>query len=73
MKSHGFFVYYGPPNFLLPSLKEFSLPCHMGTAHGSPWLQTPNCNYLLLILNKPIFVREITVRLFVVGQHIKVG
>lgn len=39
-----------------------------GLACGSPWLQTLNCNSLL-IPNKPIFAREITGSLFVLGQH----
>ena len=37
-------------------------------AHGSSWLQSPNCNSLL-ILNKPIFVGEIAGSLFVLCQH----
>ena len=31
MKNHGLFVYYSPPNFLFPSIEEFSLPCCVGT------------------------------------------
>ena len=38
-----------------------------GLACGSPWLQTLNCNSLL-ILNKPIFAGEISCSLFVSGQ-----
>ena len=51
-----------------PSIKAFSFPCCGRLACGSPWLQTLNCNSLL-ILNKPIFVGEISGTLFVLGQH----
>ena len=27
MQSHGFLIYYSSPNFLFPSIKEFSFPC----------------------------------------------
>ena len=37
-------------------------------ACGSPWLQTLNCNSLL-ISNKPIFAGEISGHLFDLGQH----
>lgn len=52
MKSLGRFVYYSPPNFFFLSIEVVSFPCMRGLAHGSPWLQTLNCNSLL-ILNKP--------------------
>ena len=44
MKSHGLLVYYSPfpPSF--PPVKEFSSPSCGELAHGSPWLQTPNCH-----------------------------
>ena len=32
MKSHGFPIYYSSPNFLFPSIKEFSFPCSMWLA-----------------------------------------
>ena len=35
---------------------------------GSPWLQTQNCNSLL-IPNKPVFTGEIPGRLFALGQQ----
>jgi len=37
-------------------------------AGGSPWLQSQNCNSLL-IPNKLIFAREISGTLFVLGHH----
>ena len=70
MKSREPFVYYSPPNFLFPSLKEFSIYFCGGFACGSPCLQTLNCNYVL-IWNKPISAEEITGSLFVLGQQTK--
>lgn len=66
-KSHVFFVYYSPLNFLFLSITEFFLYC-AGLAHGSPCLQTPNYNSLL-ISNKPIFSGEIVGSLFVLDQR----
>ena len=44
------------------SLNMWQLACSL------PWLQTPNCNSLL-IPNKPILAGEISGSLFVSGQH----
>ena len=51
-------------SFLSPFIKAFSFLDTWGLApgspaHGSPWLQVPNCNSLL-ILNKPSFGGEIS-------------
>ena len=35
---HSLLVYYGPPKFLVLSIKAFSLLCHMGTAHDLLYL-----------------------------------
>ena len=69
MKSHGLLVYYCPPNFFFLSVKSVLLPLSRGRlARGSPWLQTVNCNSLL-IPNKPIFAETISGSLFVSGQN----
>ena len=68
MKSHGFFVYCSPPNFLFLSVKGL-FPCLWGLARGSPRLQTLKCNSLL-ILNKLIFAGEISGSLFVSDQQL---
>ena len=72
MKSYELF-YSGPLNFLLPSIKEFSFSCpakDLDVAHrGSPWLQMPNCNYLL-IPNVSIFIGAISGSLFALSQHL---
>lgn len=59
-KSHGLTFTYRPPKFLFPLYKSFPLHFCWGLAHGLPWLQTDSP----LILNKPIFVGEITGSLF---------
>ena len=70
-KTQPWSVYYSTPNFLSPlykwspSLAMWGLPC------GLSWSQTPNCN-CLLIQNKPIFAREISGSLFVLGQYHKI-
>ena len=64
MKNHELFTYYGPSNFPLP-LGKLSFSCH---SCGFPWLQTLNCNFLL-ISNKPIFARKVADNLFVSGQQ----
>lgn len=43
-----------------------------GLAYGLPWLQTTNCNSLL-ILSKAIFAGEIASTLFVLCQHPGLG
>ena len=68
MKISGFFVYCSPPNFLFPS--GTVSPLVQRYVHGLlPWLQMLSCNSLLM-LNKPIFARQISSQLFVVSQHI---
>ena len=69
MKSHGLSVYYSPPNFLFLSVKACYFPSVWKLALGLPWLQTLNCNSLL-ILSKPIFAGKISGRLFISGQHV---
>ena len=71
MKSHGLFVNYSPPNFISTSIKAFSFLCCVGLSCVSPWLQTLNCNSLL-ISDKPILAGEISGSLFVLGQHFDV-
>ena len=70
-KSHGLFAYCSPPNFLVLLIKVLSFPCYVEIAHGSPWLQTLNCNSLLAP-NKPNFAGEISDSLFVFSQHLSV-
>ena len=55
---------------LLPFPSIESPPLHFcrGLSHGLPWLQTLNCNSIL-IQNRPIFAGEISGSLFVSGQH----
>ena len=50
-------------------IKSFSQILKAELAYGLPWLQTPNCNPLL-ISNKPIFDGGITDSLFVLGKHL---
>lgn len=68
MESHGLLVYQSSPSFLSPYIKVSPSLALQGLAHGSPRLQTLNCNSLL-IPSKPIFAREISVNIFVLGQH----
>ena len=63
-------VYYNSHKFLFLSIKVCSLPCYVGNfACGLPWLETPRCSSLL-ILNKPIFAREISVYLFQINRAV---
>ena len=54
--SHGLFAYCNPPNSLFPSIK-ISSSC-VGICTCSPWLETLNCNSLL-VPNKSMFAGEI--------------
>ena len=56
------------PTSFRPLKKHSPYPAVGGLVQGSPWLQTLNCNFLL-ILNKPIFAEEISGSLFVSGQQ----
>ena len=59
---------YSSPSFLFPFIRAFSFSCHKGVWGGVfTWLQTPNCNFLL-ILNEPIFAGEIAGNLFQVNK-----
>ena len=60
MKSHGLMFTIGLPNSFFPLYKSFLLHFCWGLAHSLPWAQTDS----VLILNKPIFVGEITGSLF---------
>ena len=71
IKSHGFFVSYSLPNFFLLSLKVF-FPCLRGLAYGSRWLQTLNCNSLL-ILKSSLLGKYLTVSLFQVTKWVPVS
>lgn len=53
-------------NTLFPTVKFHPSFAAGELAHYSPWLQTLNCNFLL-IPNKLIFAREITGSLFISG------
>ena len=66
MKSHRLFIIALPTFF--SSLQMCSFLAMWGFACGLLWLQTLNCNFLL-ISNKLIFAWEIAGSLFVSGQH----
>ena len=66
MKSNRLFITALPTFF--SSLQMCSSLAMWGLACGLLWLQTLNCNFLL-ISNKPIFAGEISGSLFVSGQH----
>lgn len=68
MKSPELFICHHPPNFFSPSVKVSASLAMQGHARGSPCLQTPNCNSLL-IPNKIIFVGEMSGCLFALGQQ----
>lgn len=53
--------------FLFLSIKEFFFLYYPGTYNGSPWLKTPNSNFLF-ISNKPIVAGEITGSLFYINN-----
>lgn len=57
-----------PSHLPFTSVKMPALLAMQGLAHGSPCLQTPNCNSLL-IPNKIIFVGEMSGCLFALGQQ----
>lgn len=69
MKSHGLLVFYNPPNFLYLFVNASPSLAMWGLGHDLPWVQTPNCNPVL-IPNKPISARETSGSLFVLDQHI---
>ena len=66
MKSHRLFIIALPTFF--SSLQMCSFLAMWGLVCGLLWLQTLNCNFLL-ISNKLIFAWEISGSLFVSGQH----
>ena len=68
MESHGLFVYYSPPNFLILSIKAVSLPCCVGTCMLLAMVAFPEWQFS----DDPeqtYFSREISGSLFVSGQH----
>ena len=65
MKSHGFFVYYRPPNFLF-YLKYVLVPCPVGTCIWLAMVADPEWQFSADL----VFAREISDGLFDSNQHL---
>lgn len=63
-------VHFSPPNLCspLPSIKLFFLPLQ-GLACGSPWLQTPDYNSLMIWANPSWMEKYLTIYLFQVNNR----